>query len=111
MYKVIKYEGLEDKTFDAGDIPVTFKKGEKLELNLGRADGKLRIDVTTPANAVYVLQQYASEEKAKEDFKKYSKRLESGRYALHIIDQTTAELVLKPSYAADILKTIRGNNY
>ncbi|MEI7718633.1 MAG: hypothetical protein WCI72_02105 [archaeon] len=93
MYRVVDYQDLESRTFDAGDIPVTFKKGEKLELNLGRTDGKLRLAITAPNKAVYVLKQYTSEERAQKDFKKYSERLESGRYALHIIDQVTAELV------------------
>ena len=93
MYRVVDYQGLESKTFDAGDIPIIFKKGEKLELNLGRSYGKLKLEITTPTNAVYVLKQYHSEEKARKDFKKYSERLESGRYALHIINQITAELV------------------
>jgi hypothetical protein len=111
MYKVVNYEGLESKTFNAANIPITFKKGEKLELSLGRADGKLRIEVTTPTNSVYVLQQYLSEEKAKTDFRKYLEKLESGKYALHIKDQLTAELVPRKSYTSNISQTIRGNNF
>jgi len=108
MDRVVNYQGLETKTFNATNIPITFKKGEKLELTLGRTEGKLRIEVTTPNHPVYVLQECSSEEKARKDFKKYSDKLESGRYALHITEDLTAELIPIRSYTADISITIRG---
>ncbi len=112
--QVIKYNSLESKTFDARNISIVFKKGEKLELALDKEVSGFKIKVFIPSiNSNYLLQQYAlsKEEMARKDFEKYLKKLESGRYALYITEELTAELVPRKSYTVDISQTIRGNNY
>lgn len=113
--RVIKYEGLESKAIDAKNIPIVFKKGEKLELTLDKEGADYTIRICIPEGSNYLLKQYASEEKARKAFEKYLKKLESGKYALHIIDPTVdqliAELVLNQRYTTGIQRIIRGNSY
>lgn len=115
--QVIKYESLESKTFDARNIQIVFKKREKLELALDKEVTGFKLKVCTPGNnSDYLLQQYAlsQEEKARKDFAKYSEKLESGKYALHIMptcDQPRAELVPKQNPSILIQKRIKGNDY
>lgn len=115
--QVIKYTGLESRAIDARKIQIVFKKGEKLELALDKEVTTFKIKVYIPgSNSNYLLQQYAlsQEEKARKDFEKYSEKLESGKYALHIIptcDQPRAELVLNRNPTLLIQRKIKGNNY